>query len=61
MYPYAAAGTGLTAMLPPWADADGKLYDNLPTPPMRATIRAEALAPPATGRPWRTTLSAPTA
>ena len=45
MYPYTAAGTGLTSVLPPWADADGKLYDNLRDPMMRARIRAEALAP----------------
>ncbi len=41
MYPYAAAGTGLTAVLPPWASADGKLFDNLADPAMRARIHAE--------------------
>jgi len=45
MYPYAASGTGLSAILPPWADADGKLYQNLADPAMRATIRAEVLEP----------------
>jgi dihydroorotase/N-acyl-D-amino-acid deacylase len=45
MYPYTAAGTGLTSVLPPWADADGKLYENLADPEMRAKIRAEALNP----------------
>lgn len=45
MYPYAASGTGLSAILPPWADADGKLYENLADPAMRARIRAEVLAP----------------
>lgn len=45
MYPYAASGTGLTAILPPWADADGRLYQNLADPAMRAKIRAEVLAP----------------
>jgi N-acyl-D-amino-acid deacylase len=45
MYPYAASGTGLTAILPPWADADGKLYQNLSDPVMRAKIRAEVLQP----------------
>lgn len=45
MYPYAASGTGLTAILPPWADADGMLYQNLADPAMRAKIRAEVLAP----------------
>ena len=41
MYPYTAAGTGLTACFPPWASADGKLFDNLADPAMRARIRAE--------------------
>lgn len=45
MYPYAASGTGLTAILPPWADADGRLYANLADPAMRAKIRAEVLEP----------------
>ncbi len=45
MYPYAASGTGLSAILPPWADADGKLYQNLTDPVMRARIRAEVLHP----------------
>jgi N-acyl-D-amino-acid deacylase len=45
MYPYAASGTGLSAILPPWADADGKLYQNLADPAMRAKIRAEILEP----------------
>jgi dihydroorotase/N-acyl-D-amino-acid deacylase len=41
MYAYIAGGTGLTACLPPWASADGKLLDNLRDPGMRARIRAE--------------------
>ncbi|MEQ9401068.1 MAG: D-aminoacylase [Longimicrobiales bacterium] len=41
MYPYTAGGTGLTACFPPWASADGKLFDNLADPDMRARIRAE--------------------
>ncbi len=45
MYPYTAAGTGLTSVLPPWAAAGGKLYDNLRDPAKRAEIRAAALAP----------------
>ena len=45
MYPYHASGTGLTAVLPPWSMADGKLYDNLRDPAMRAKIKAEALNP----------------
>ena len=45
MYPYVGAGTGLTSVLPPWADADNQLYQNLRDPVMRAKIRAEALEP----------------
>jgi len=41
MYPYTAGGTGLTACFPPWASADGKLFDNLADPEMRNRIRAE--------------------
>ena len=45
MYPYVANGTGLTSVLPPWAEADGKLYENLSDPVERARIKAEALNP----------------
>ena len=45
MYPYVGAGTGLTSVLPPWAAAGGKLYENLRDPEMRAKIRGEALDP----------------
>jgi N-acyl-D-amino-acid deacylase len=45
MYPYTAAGTGLTACLPPWASVDGKLLDNLANPKTRAAIVAEVLNP----------------
>jgi len=41
MYPYTAGGTGLDACFPPWASADGKLFDNLADPDMRARIRQE--------------------
>jgi N-acyl-D-amino-acid deacylase len=41
MYSYTAGGTGLSACLPPWASADGKLLDNLKDPATRARIRAE--------------------
>src|SRR5690606_39666590 len=41
MYPYTAGGTGLTACFPPWSAADGKLFDNLADPQMRARMRAE--------------------
>jgi N-acyl-D-amino-acid deacylase len=47
MYPYAASGTGLSALLPPWADADGRLYQNLADPAMRAKIRAGRCSSPA--------------
>ena len=43
MYPYTAGGTGLTACFPPWASADGMLFDNLADPDMRDRIRAEIL------------------
>ncbi len=43
MYPYTAGSTGLEACMPPWASADGKLYDNLTDADMRATIREEIL------------------
>jgi dihydroorotase/N-acyl-D-amino-acid deacylase len=41
MYPYTAGATGLSACFPPWASADGKLYENLANPEIRARIRAE--------------------
>ena len=41
MYPYTAGGTGLTACFPPWASADGKLFDNLADEEMRDRIRSE--------------------
>jgi dihydroorotase/N-acyl-D-amino-acid deacylase len=45
MYPYTAGATGLTACFPPWTAADGKLFDNLANPEMRAKIRAEMAEP----------------
>lgn len=45
MYPYPASGTGLAAILPPWASADGKLFENLNDPAMREKVRAEVLNP----------------
>jgi N-acyl-D-aspartate/D-glutamate deacylase len=45
MYPYTGAGTGLASVLPPWAQADDKFYENLADPEMRARIKAEALQP----------------
>ncbi len=44
MYPYVAGGTALAACLPPWASADGKLFDNLRDSSTRARIKAEVLS-----------------
>jgi N-acyl-D-amino-acid deacylase len=41
VYPYPAAGTGLTSCLPAWAAADGRLFDNLRDPATRQRIRDE--------------------
>ncbi len=43
MYPYVAGGTGLTACLPPWSQADGKLFDNLASAETRQKMKAEML------------------
>ena len=45
MYPYVASGTGLTAMLPPWSEEGGRLYERLADPSERARIREEILHP----------------
>jgi N-acyl-D-aspartate/D-glutamate deacylase len=45
MYPYDGSGTGLAACLPPWASADGKRYENLRDPEMRAKIVEEMRNP----------------
>lgn len=47
MYPYAASGTGFNVLVPGWAHADGKLYDNLSDDSVWAKIREEMLNPPA--------------
>ena len=44
-YPYVGSGTGLSSVLPPWAHAGGKFFDNLRDPEMRAKIREAALNP----------------
>lgn len=41
MYPYTAGATGLSSCLPPWSAADGKLFENLASPEVRAKMRAE--------------------
>jgi N-acyl-D-amino-acid deacylase len=45
LYPYVAGGTGLAAILPPWAAEGNRLRANLLDPSTRARIRAEALQP----------------
>ena len=41
MYPYVASGTGLSTVLPAWVAADGRFYENLKDPGVRARIREE--------------------
>ncbi len=48
MYPYAASGTGLSALLPPWASEGGHLYERLREPSERQRIR-ESLEDPDSG------------
>lgn len=45
MYPYAAAGTGLDSILPPWTAAGDRFFENLRDPAIRERIREEVLAP----------------
>ncbi len=45
MYPYAASGTGLSAVLPTWTAAEGKLFENLADPIIRQRIRESMLDP----------------
>ncbi|RMH16980.1 MAG: D-aminoacylase, partial [Gemmatimonadetes bacterium] len=45
MYPYTAGSTGLSACFPPWASAEGRLFDNLADPATRARIRADIERP----------------
>ncbi len=44
MYPYAASGTGLDALLPTWVSANGLFWQNLENAEIQAQIRAEVLA-----------------
>jgi N-acyl-D-amino-acid deacylase len=48
MYPYPASGTGLDSVLPPWAAAEDKLFENLRDPKMRERIKAAVLEPDGT-------------
>jgi N-acyl-D-amino-acid deacylase len=45
MYPYAASGTGLDSVLPPWVAEGGRFFDNLEDAATRERIRAEVLNP----------------
>lgn len=45
MYPYAASGTGLDSVLPPWVAEGGTYYETLANPAAQVRIRAEVLAP----------------
>jgi N-acyl-D-amino-acid deacylase len=45
LYPYLGAGALLSAVLPPWASADGDLFARLDDPSTRARIRSEVLSP----------------
>ncbi|MGC4193038.1 MAG: D-aminoacylase [Thermomicrobiales bacterium] len=47
MYPYDGGGTGITACLPPWTAADGKLFENIVDPELRPKILAEMTNPDA--------------
>lgn len=49
MYPYIASGTGLAAALPDWAQAEGKLAENLRDTATRARIRQDILDPSSRG------------
>ncbi len=45
MYPYAASGTGLDSVLPPWIAEGGTYFETLADPRIQQRIRAEVLAP----------------
>src|SRR5438105_1924907 len=45
MYPYAASGTGLDSVLPPWVAEGGTFFETLDDPAARERIRAEVLTP----------------
>lgn len=45
MYPYAASGTGLDSVLPPWVAEGGTYFETLANPESQQRIRAEVLAP----------------
>jgi N-acyl-D-amino-acid deacylase len=45
MYPYAASGTGLSAILPTWTAEGGRLYERLRDPDVRRRVRDHAGGP----------------
>lgn len=45
MYPYVAGGTGLSSVFPPHLSADGKFFERVGDPALRAEIKAEVLHP----------------
>src|SRR5260370_10525522 len=45
MYPYAASGTGMDSVLPPWLAEGGTYFETLADPSVQERIRAEVLAP----------------
>src|SRR5436305_13348312 len=45
MYPYAASGTGLDSVLPPWVAEGGTYFETLADPAVQERIRGEVLAP----------------
>jgi len=45
MYPYAASGTGLDSVLPPWLAADGTFFETLADPAVQRRVRSEVLEP----------------
>jgi N-acyl-D-amino-acid deacylase len=45
MYPYAASGTGLDSVLPPWLAEGGMYFERLADPAVQERVRAEVLAP----------------
>ncbi len=45
MYPYAASGTGLDSVLPPWVAEGGTFFERLADPAVQERVRAEVLAP----------------
>lgn len=45
MYPYAASGTGLDSVLPPWVAEGGTYFETLARPEVQQRIHAEVLTP----------------